>query len=461
MNFLAEDRKNPTIPYVGYYEDVKSVLCTINRHPPKNLIHDFLNQSWKSNEGTNFVETAAMRRILMFKDNLAERLFLRHCKRLCANVFKAWFQFSFKYISVRKSLLSCYHLKYISRRFFAWRYVAKLIKNFRRIMRIHWYKQRLIRFRWWKLWTQWERHKENTLFKHFHILVGHQHYQESIERKWIKLTLLYTDRKSAMKIQRKFRSYQMKYHFWAKKTIKILYMKWFGIKLIKMRKHKERIRSVAEEKALNRVVDVGHDYMRKLLETSIGKEQLYTYLREVNDRQDDVNKDMLFPDKTDMPELGMLWTVRAKAMHVLRCRTGAEVIELAKIFFRESRPPTYVCPRCDEKFSIVVAARHHRLHCKYRDPLPSYISWKLCQPLVDAALQPLADSYYKQRMEVARRKQEERFRQILRQDEEARRLDRSLQLPVHRHVSDAALPTPKPKYENTRIKKSTSSFKIW
>lgn len=251
----------------------------------------------------------------------------------------------------------------------------------------------------------------------------------------------------AIRIARAYRRYRLRYYYWAVKTIKKLYLKHFSSRLLKMRRAFEYKRGMAEAEALERMVDKGHFYMRKLLQKSEGKEMLYTYLREINDRYSDTDEDNnLFPDKSIMPELSMQWTSRGKAMHILRCRTGYEVMEFAKVNFRETRPPLYVCPRCDEKFLLVVIARHHRKHCRYVDTLPEYISWKLCQPLVDVALAPVAEMYYKQKIIDTKNKEMERQRMILSAQDVSTKIGREVQ---------------KPKYENVRVKPSKTSLKIF
>jgi hypothetical protein len=144
-----------------------------------------------------------------------------------------------------------------------------------------------------------------------------------------------------------------------------------------------------------------------------------------------------------MPEIGMKWTVRGKAMHILRHRTTVEVNEWAKINFRESSPPHYSCAKCMAKFPIQAMYREHIAYCRHEYIAPKYLSWRLAQPLVDAALGPLVTHFYRQKAaEVVER--DERL-------QEQKKMNVAL-------LNQALRGTPEtPKYEHIRVKERTPS----
>ncbi len=164
----------------------------------------------------------------------------------------------------------------------------------------------------------------------------------------------------------------------------------------------------------------------------------------MTERWDDKeNRDLVFPSKDKMPEIGMKWTVRGKAMHILRHRTTVEVTEWAKINFRESSPPAYSCKKCLSKFLLQSIYREHMLYCDYQYVAPKYICWRLAQPLVDAALAPLVTHFYRQKAA-----------EVVEQDE---------RLQEQKKMNVALLPQAltgspdKPKYEHVRAKDKPKS----
>ena len=144
-----------------------------------------------------------------------------------------------------------------------------------------------------------------------------------------------------------------------------------------------------------------------------------------------------------MPDIAMKWTVRGKAMHILRHRTTVEVNEWAKINFRESSPPHYSCSKCMEKFLLQSMYREHISHCTYQYAAPTYMCWRLAQPLVDAALGPLVTHFYRQKAaEVVER--DERL-------QEQKKMNVALMNQALRGSPES------PKYENIRVKERSPS----
>lgn len=87
-------------------------------------------------------------------------------------------------------------------------------------------------------------------------------------------------------------------------------------------------------------------------------------------------------------------TVRGKAMHILRYRCDFEVQEFTRTKFREFNPPLYSCVRCHQTFLFKSHKLFHIHRCTVSIQDPSYISWSLSRPLVDAAVTPLLTRFY-------------------------------------------------------------------
>lgn len=434
-------RTAPFSPYRGYFDDVQQVAKTLAKEPPKNVIMDLLGESWKHHRGAIYTESNAMRRILTFKEQLADSLHRRHNNKTLLRYFKHWYIYIYRYRVVRCNLVKQYQLKFIGRRFFAWRYVAKLGHQFRIVMKQYWKKHRLLRFRWWKLWTQWMNLKLRIYRDYFDLIGVYQEYAQNTRLKTARFFDRYIQHCYARRIQKAHRRYKIRLLIWAIKKIKNLYMCHFLLKLIRRRKMKEVKRQKEEEEACKLMVERGHLYLRKLLLTKEGKLLLWTYLREISERYEDKeNRDAIFPSKSEMPEISFCWTVRGKAMHILRHRCAHEVYEFAKTNFRKMRPPLYCCARCDSKFVIRAAARNHKMTCDVVKPVPSYHAWILCRPVVDAALAPLVEHYYKKMAFDEAQQEKERIKAEQRVIKQINRTKSANQLPKFEH----SRVTPKP-----------------
>ena len=385
-----------------------------------------------------------MRRYATFDEKLADKLHQRHNLRKAAKIFAKWYQYSFRYIVIRRQLLGCFLTKYMGVRFHAWRQVTKLSSTFRRCLKIYWKKHRLLRFRWWKVWTQWENLKLRIYRNYFDVINSHTLYTIAIQKKLGSFVSRYFIHRAARMIQWQYHRHKLRYFFWSTRIVKRVFMKNFSMWLIQRRKKEEQLRQKNEDAACAHMVERAHLYLQKLLQKKDGKTLLWVYIREVTDRWDDKeNRDLVFPSKQEMPDIGMKWTVRGKAMHVLRHRTTVEVNEWAKINFRESSPPHYSCSKCMEKFLIQSMYREHIVYCTHEYIAPKYISWRLAQPLVDAALGPLVTHFYRQKAaEVVAR--DERL-------QEQKKMNVAL-------LNQALRGTPEtPKYEHIRVKERSPS----
>jgi hypothetical protein len=112
-------------------------------------------------------------------------------------------------------------------------------------------------------------------------MVRHTAYQNHIKRKWVGVIRYYYRLRMAMRLQKAYRVYRLRLLFWAKKTIKHLFMEYFVVWLIKKRHRREQRRQQEEEAACQQMVDRAHLYLRKLLQSADGSAMLWTFLREV------------------------------------------------------------------------------------------------------------------------------------------------------------------------------------
>jgi hypothetical protein len=400
-------RKTPQTPYRGYFADLQSVQQNMIDEPSHSLINSYLNESWSSTPITSFVETNVIRRNITFKERMADKLYRRLSKRLCKRIFDEWYKFSFRYTIIRKNLLACYNMTYLSRRFYAWRYIAHLSVCFRKCLKIYWKRARRDYFRWWRIWTEWQAEKERLCRETFRLIQLHAVYQTRVRYRWTSMIKTHYRLHCIRVIQRSYRWHRMRRFFWANRVVKKLFMDYFIIWLIRRRKRRERKRKQQEDLAVQQMINRSDLYLRKFLQCRDGKAMTWTYLQEINNLwRDKKVREKIFPSKEDMPEIDMKWTVRGKAMHILRHRTIEEVSDWARVQFRNSCPPCYVCPRCQEVFSLKVIAREHKLNCQYVKEIPQYRAWILCESIVDAALKPLVALFYGNEA-VARAKQRE------------------------------------------------------
>jgi hypothetical protein len=412
-------RNSPHTPYRGYFADLQSVEQNMMNEPSQTLINSYLSQSWSSTPVTSFVETNVIRRNITFKERMADKLYRRISRRFCKLIFDEWYKYSFRYTMIRRNLLACYNMTYLSRRFFAWRYVAHLSVCFRKCLKIFWKRIRRSYFRWWKVWTTWEAEKERLCRQTFRQLQLHAVYQSGIRYRWTTMIRTHYRLHCVRVIQRSYRWHRMRRFFWANRVIKKLFMDYFIIWLIRRRKRREKKRAQQEELAIQQMISRSDLYLRKFLQCHDGKEMTWTYLHEINVLWKDKKiRDKIFPTKEEMPEIDMKWTVRGKAMHILRHRTIEEVSDWARAQFRQSCPPCYLCPRCQAVFSLKVIAREHKLSCLYVKDPPHYLSWKLCESIVNASLKPLVALFYGK--EAAARAERKEAEQI--QKQKSRRL---------------------------------------
>lgn len=290
---------------------------------PQSIVTDLMKRPWRQADTSylHTTETNALIRALTRNERFADHYYRKLCKKVAVRVFIAWAEQTQMYLYLRGSIMKCYQIKYIGRRFYAWRYVAALSRRFRVCLKSYWRRHRLRRFKWWKLWTQWAALKERIYAKNFDLLVRYMAYRRRIKLQWVHIVTWLRVKEACIVVQRVWRWHWPRYQHWARLMIKSTILSYFLLRLHRKRKRVESIRRRREEGAVKDMIERGFLYLRKLLQDTEGRALYWTYLREVKQRWNDKpNRQFVFPDKTLMPEIGMKWTVRGKAMHILRYR---------------------------------------------------------------------------------------------------------------------------------------------
>jgi hypothetical protein len=364
-----------------------------------SIVSDLMHRPWRqaaeSSTSLHTLETNALIRVLTRNERFADHFHRKLCKKIALRVFRGWAGQTQMYMYLRGNMKKCYQLKYLGRRFYAWRFVGQLSKRFRVCIKSYWRRHRLRRFKWWKLLTQWAALKERIYAKNFDLLVRYMAYRRRIKQNWQHIVARQRLKEACIVVQRVFRWHRPRYVHWARVMVKSTVLSHCLLRLHRKRKYKELIRGRREEAATKDMIERGLLYLRKLLQDTEGRALYWIYLREVKQRWNDKpNRHFVFPDKVAMPEIGMKWTVRGKAMHILRHRCAYEVEEFTRIKFREFSPPLYACHKCDETFLFKKHKLWHIGQCEKHKDEPTYLSWSLARSLIDAAVTPLLTRFY-------------------------------------------------------------------
>ena len=365
--------------------------------PPQTIVTDLMRRPWKKADTSylHTTETNALIRTLTRNERFADHFHRKLCRKIAIRVFTAWADQTHTYLYLRCGMMRCYQIKYLGRRFYAWRYITALSKRFRVCIKSYWRRHRLRRFKWWKLWTQWAALKERIYAKNFDLLIRYMAYRRRIKQQWVHIITWLRIKEACIVVQRAWRWHFPRYQHWARVMIKSTILSHFLLRLHRKRKRTENLRLKREDGAIKDMVERGHLYLRKLLQDTEGRALYWTYLREVKQRWNvKPNRQFVFPDKAVMPEIGMKWTVRGKAMHILRHRCAVEVEEFTRVKFREFSTPLYWCNKCDQTFLFKKHKTHHILHCTKSKDEPTYLSWSLSRSLIDAAVAPLLTRFY-------------------------------------------------------------------
>lgn len=179
--------------------------------------------------------------------------------------------------------MDCFLTKYMGVRFYAWRHVTRVSAKFRVCLKRYWRKHRLLRFRWWKVWTQWQNVKLRMFRNYFNIVNDHKEYTVRIQKKLGRFVSRYFIHCAARTIQWQYHRHRLRYFFWCTRVVKRTFMKKFSLWLIKRRKKEEDLRQLSEDAACAHMVERAHLYLQKLLQKKDGKTLLWVYIREVSD----------------------------------------------------------------------------------------------------------------------------------------------------------------------------------
>ena len=415
------------------------------------------------------IETAAMKRTRDFLVMLADEMARKRGRRIYRRAFVGWRVHVFRYIFLRDQIVQNYLINtFLARRFHAWRLVARRNVAMAVCIRQCWRRRRLHRFRWWKYGARWMATRLRLTLRIVRHLRENVKFQFAVRRRWNKMGRFLHRRWAATLIQRLQRWHAKRRVYWAEKTIKYFVLQQCGYRLLKKRRKDEQRRRNYEQETTDILVRRALENLDGLLNDE-GSVILTQFLKSVNGVVKQVEmaqpgtqlaQAKIFPTNREAPDFARLWTVRAKAMAVLRMRCSAEVTRLARRRFRQSSPALYECTRCAQTFLVKnIKFDHQKYRCGMRPVIEDeavdddedddddgdiagnwdggrgkkkaglqagvlgryaqrqhsrnkgygvpednmdelerdYICWKLAQPIVEAALQPLATYLTKQK----------------------------------------------------------------
>lgn len=322
------------------------------------------------------IETAAMKRSRDFLVVLADEMARKRGNRIYRKVFVGWRIHVFRYIFLRDQILQNYILNtYLARRFYAWRLVARRSQALALCIKSCWRRRREHRFSWWIHSTRWNALKLKLHLRVFRVLKNNSKLQKVVRRRWQAIGNHKRRDWAARKIQMVQRWHAPRRTYHARKLIKYWFMLKFGMKLLKRRRREELRRAEYENETSDILVRRALENLDGLLNDE-GSVILSQYLRSVNGVSKQIetaqpgtllSKAKLFPTPKEAPEFAKLWTVRAKAMAVLRMRCTAEVVRLARRRFRQTSPCLYECKRCAVTFLIRQEKLHHQMNeCPFK-----------------------------------------------------------------------------------------------
>lgn len=324
------------------------------------------------------IETAAMKRSRDFLLMLADEMARKRGRRIYRKAFVNWRVHVFRYIFLREQILQNYTLNtYLARRFYAWRLAARRGAALAMCVRQCWRRRRRHRFSWWKLCARWRSLRLRLCLRVFRAMKDNAKLQYAVGRRWKAIGRHKREDFAARKIQAVQRWHAPRRNYWAQRTIKIWVMSYLSLRFLRRRGREERRRAAFEQETSDILIRRALENLDGLLNDE-GNVILTQYLSSVNGVAKQIEaappgsllcEAKLFPSAKDAPELAKMWTVRAKAMAVLRMRCTAEVVRLARRRFRQSSPPIYECLRCAATFTVRKDKLHHlQLACPLRRP---------------------------------------------------------------------------------------------
>jgi hypothetical protein len=285
---------------------------------------------------------------------------------LVSLAFEGWRRLSFKFVYHRELLLQNFVMHvYISKRFYAWRWIARSNASMKKLMRRYWRRRHRHYFTKWKYETRWRRTKEAVYPVVFNAFMANMMKHRRIVLKWAQLRMGF----ATVFIYRAFLRFKLRRLFWAIKLINRNIKKKYDLKLVAWRKLREKSRAAAEQETCNILLRRSASCLEDLVNGSRGDVIIGQYLNSVKAVIKQVegappgsllSTAKIFPDPHDAPEFAKLWTVRAKAMEVLKRRCQYTVTEASVRRFRLTYPPLYECDQCSANFILKGEYAHHR-----------------------------------------------------------------------------------------------------
>ncbi len=386
---------------------------------------------------------------LTLNEKLAVRFYARRVLYVIHRVFVSWRSWAFRYSYHRQLLLDNFVVNsYLAKRFYGWRWVARSRASLKLLLRRYWRRRIRHHFSWWKHGAKWLRVKQTLLPLTWRLLEQNVLFQRKITYRWSVLR----QGLAAEVIQRKFFKYRLRKLFWAMKTINQFLKSRYFLKILILRRKREVSRQAAEQETINILLRRANSCLADMMSAEGGEVIVQQYVNSVKGVTAQVSRATpgsllasakVFPDNRDAPEFARLWTVRAKAMEVLKRRATYTVTYSARTRFRFSYPPPYACGHCARPFLMKAEYVSHRQSgClgprsekKRQNPSPleavtqrgvtmvrslkksvgppdrfgrsptglgedeevsvesepSYVCWTLAEPIVSAALRPIAD----------------------------------------------------------------------
>lgn len=308
-------------------------------------------------------------------ERLALRMSVRRTSRIAWQAFRNWKRYCFRFIYHRELLLQNFVVNsYLSRRFYAWRWVTRTSASLGILLRKYWRRRCRHHFMLWKYVARWLHTKQVKYPLVLHLFHRNVLVQRKIVAKWAHLRMSL----ASMTIHKAFLRYRLRKIFWAMKVINRLIKTREGMKIVKMRKQREKSRAAAETETLNILLRRASSCLEDMMNGDGGDVILNQYLNSVKgviarvkaaSPGSTLASAQVFPDPKDAPEFTKLWTVRAKAMEVLKMRCTHTVTELSTRRFRLTYPPPYECEICYKSFILKAHYSQHRLDDECDDHL--------------------------------------------------------------------------------------------
>lgn len=270
---------------------------------------------------------------------------------------------------IRSNLLLLHQLKVQQKKFISWKLLIKKSKLLVRILKTKLRKLSLTYFRWWKYYMKYNKFKYENLKQAIQILKNNRIYEKKLVRKWNYLLIKFKWFDAVKKIQKKFRSYQSKLHFWAMKIIKLFIVHKYANTLLLKRNRLELVRIKYERSTINLLLLKLLKHLTYTLTTENGKKLKSDYITHIKNkiRPLDQNNSVapIFPSRKIFPEMTKMWTISSKAMYIVELRCKYELTKLAIRQFRNESKPVYECPYCYEVSLLKNLFLYHKKSCYY------------------------------------------------------------------------------------------------